>query len=69
MANNSVCPGFNGEEKPGFNGEEFSNFSKIHGFKHHKVTPKHLQANGEIEHYIKQIKKAAAIAKVSKADY
>ena len=24
-----------------FNGEEFSNFSKIHGFKHQKLTPKH----------------------------
>ena len=54
---------------PPFNGEEFSNFSKSHGFKHRKLTPKHPQANGEIENYMKQIKKAAAIARVSKADY
>ena len=54
---------------PPFNGEEFSNFSKIHGFKHRKLTLKHSQGNGEIENYMKQIKKSAAIANVSKADY
>ena len=54
---------------PPFNGGEFCNFSKIHGFKHQKLTPKHPQANGEIENYMKQIKKAVAIAKMPKADY
>ena len=54
---------------PSVNGEEFSNCSKIHGLKHRKSTPKHPQANGEIENYMKQIKKAVAIAKVPKADY
>ena len=54
---------------PSFNGEEFSNCSKIHGLKHRKSTPKHPQANGEIENYMKQIKKSAAIAKASEADY
>ena len=39
---------------PPFNGEEFSNFSKIHGFKHRKLTLKHSQGNGEIENYMKQ---------------
>ena len=48
---------------PPFNGEEFSNFSKIQGFKNQKLTPKDPQANGEIENYMKQIKKAAAIVK------
>ena len=51
---------------PSFNGEEFSNCSKIHGLKHRKSTPKHPQANGEIENYMK---KSAAIAKASEADY
>ena len=55
--------------RPRFNREEFSNFTKIHGFKHRKLTPKHPQANGEIENYMKQIKKSAAIAKGSNADY
>ena len=55
--------------RPPFNGEEFSNVSKIHGFKQWKLTPKHPQANGEIENYMMQIKKALAIAKVSKTDY
>ena len=32
---------------PPFNGEEFNNFSKIYGFKHRKLAPKHPQANGE----------------------
>ena len=54
---------------PPFNGEEFSNFSKIHGFKHRKLTPKHPQGNGKIENYMKQIKKSAAIAHMFKADY
>ena len=57
------------ENGPPFNGEEFSNFRKIHGFKHRKLTPKHSQTNGEIEIYMKQKKKSAAFAKVSKADY
>ena len=57
------------DKRPPFNGEEFSNFSKIHGFKHQKLTPKHPQANGDIENYMKQIQKTAAFAKVSKADY
>ena len=54
---------------PPFNGEEFSNFTKIHVFKHRKLTPKHPQGNGEIENYMKQIKKSAAIANVAKVDY
>ena len=41
----------------------------MHGFKHRKLTPKHPQANGKIENYMKEIKKTATIAKVSKADY
>ena len=57
------------DSRPSFNGEEFSNFSKIHGFKHRKLTPKLPQANAEIENYVKQLKKLAAIAKVSKTDY
>ena len=54
---------------PPFNGEEFSNFSKIHASKHQKLTPKHPPANGETENYMNQIKKTAAIAKVSQVDY
>ena len=30
---------------PPFNGEEFINFSKIHGLKHRKLTPKHLRSS------------------------
>ena len=30
---------------PPFNGEEFINFSKVHGFKHRKLTPKHPRSS------------------------
>ena len=49
---------------PPFNSREFADFANYLGFKHRKVTPRWPQANGEVERYMKTLKKVyrAAIA-------
>ena len=49
---------------PPFNGAKFSEFAKVQGFKHWKVTPKWAEANGDLERIIQIIKKSARIAKI-----
>ena len=49
---------------PPFNGAKFSEFAKVQGFKHRKVTPKWAEANGDVERIIQIIKKSARIAKI-----
>ena len=49
---------------PPFNGAKFSEFAKVQGFKHWKVTPKWAEANGDVERIIQIIKKSARIAKI-----
>lgn len=48
---------------PPFNGSEFKRFSDIMGFHHRKVTPLWPQANGEVERFVKTLKKAVKAAK------
>ena len=45
---------------PPFIGEKFSNFRKIHGFKHWKLTPKHSQANREINQILHEANKESS---------
>ena len=49
---------------PPFNGEEFAKFACVLGFKHRKVTPLWPRANGEVERFVKTLKKCIKAAKV-----
>lgn len=49
---------------PPFNGEEFTKFACVLGFKHRKVTPVWARANGEVEIFVKTLKKCIKAAKV-----
>ena len=47
---------------PPFNGKEFKSFAKNSGFEHRKITPKWPQANGEVERFMRTIKKTIEAA-------
>ena len=49
---------------PPFNGEEFAKFAHALGFKYRKVTPLWPRANGEVERFVKTLKKCLKAAKV-----
>ena len=44
-------------------------FAKEQGFKHHRVTPAHAQANGEVERFMAVLNKTEQIAKLEGKDY
>lgn len=46
-----------------FNSEEFHRFAKELGFQHRKVTPYWPRANGEVERFVRSLKKAVKTAK------
>ena len=46
-----------------FNGDEFAKFAGALGFKHRKVTPLWPRANGEVERFVKTLKKCIKAAK------
>ena len=48
---------------PPFNGDEFAKFAGALGFKHRKVTPLWPRANGEVERFVKTLKKYIKAAK------
>ena len=48
---------------PPFNGEEFAKFAHVLGFRHRKVTPLWPRANGEVERFVKTLKKCIKAAK------
>jgi len=48
---------------PPFNGEEFAKFARILGFKHRKFTPLWRSANGEVERFVKTLKKCIKATK------
>ena len=49
---------------PPFSREEFAKFAHVLGFKHRKVTPLWPRANGEVERFVKTLKKCLKAAKV-----
>jgi hypothetical protein len=51
------------DNEPPFNGDEFVKFSQVLGFKHRKVTPLWPRANGEVERFVKTLKKYIKAAK------
>ena len=42
---------------PPFQGHEFAAFAKAENFHHRKITPHHPEANGEVENFMKLVKK------------
>ena len=48
---------------PPFCGEEFAKFAKVLGFRHRKVTPLWPRANGEVERFVKTLKKCVKTSK------
>ena len=48
---------------PPFNGEDFAKFADVLGFKHRKVTPLWPRTNGEVERFVKTMKKCVKAAK------
>ena len=49
---------------PPFTSKEFNDFALEEGFKHHRVTPLHPQANGEAENFMKLLNKAEQRARL-----
>ena len=52
-----VPPQVRTDNGPPFNGKEFKSFAKRSAFEHRNVTPKWPQANGEVERFMRTIKK------------
>ena len=48
---------------PPFNSDEFATFAQVLGFRHRKVTPLWPRANGEVERFVKTLKKSIKAAK------
>ena len=48
---------------PQFNGQNFAKFANMLGFKHRKVKPLWSRANGEVERFVKTLKKCVKAAK------
>ena len=49
---------------PPFNSKEFKEFAQRVGFSHHRVTPLWPRANGEVERFMRTLKKSIEAAKV-----
>ena len=49
---------------PPFNSKEFASFADDLGFKHQKVTPKWARGNGEVERFVRTVKKVIKTAKL-----
>ena len=54
---------------PPLNSKEFAAFADDLGFKHRKVTPKWARVNGEVERFVRTMKKVIKTAKVEHKNY
>ena len=45
-----------------FNSRDFTNFTEEEGFNHHRITPEHPRANGEVESFMRILNKTEQIA-------
>ena len=45
-----------------FNSRDFANFAEEEGFNHHRITPEHPRANGEVESFMRILNKTEQIA-------
>ena len=49
---------------PPFNSRKFKEFANEQGFRHRKVTPGWAEANGDVERFMRVVKKSAKVAKL-----
>ena len=61
-----VCRTDNG---PPFNGHEFARFARTMGFEHRKITPLWPRANGEVERFMRTLKKAVQTAQMESGSW
>lgn len=61
-----VCRTDNG---PPFNGQDFARFARTMGFEHRKVTPLWPRANGEVERFMRTLKKAVQAAQLESGSW
>ncbi|XP_049522676.1 uncharacterized protein K02A2.6-like [Dermacentor silvarum] len=54
---------------PPFQSEGFAEFASELGFKHHRITPRWPEANGEAERFIRTLKKSILTSRVSHLDW
>ena len=54
---------------PPFNSLDFQSFSQDLGFKHRKITPRWPQANGEVERFVRTVKKVIKTATVERKNW
>ena len=54
---------------PPFNGQDFAKFADVLGFKHRKVSPLWPRANGEVERFVKTMKKCVKAAKSERKNW
>ena len=57
------------DDGPPFNSHKFASYMKDNGIKHHRITPLWPEANGEVERFVRTIKKAINAAKVEGKDW
>lgn len=50
------------DNRPPFNPREFAEFAETEGFYHHRITPEHARASGEVESFMKLLNKTEQIA-------
>lgn len=58
------CDILKSDNGPPFNGFEFTRFAEYMGFKHRKITPLWPRANGEVERFVKTVKKVIKTAQL-----
>ena len=66
FGNTSIVKTDNG---PPFNSHKFASYMKDNRIKHHRITPLWPEANGEVERFVRTIKKAIKAAKVEGKDW
>ena len=54
---------------PPFHGTEFAGFAQELGFRHHRVTPLWPQANGELERFMRTLKKQVHTSELENKDW
>ena len=62
FAHHGVPKRLQSDNGPPSNSKEFATFAKEQGFDHHRVTPEHHRANGQVERFMQVLNKTEQIA-------
>ena len=68
FAHHGVPERLESDNGPPFNSKEFATFAEQEGFTHHRVTPLHPRANGEVERFMQLLNKTEQIAHLQSKD-